>query len=172
MWGWRPDTPSLISCALPPPPGQQPIHLGLRLSSPAEASLLSVKMSLAHADWSYLSFGGSLCGHHSAGRPSSPLRPPECKPPPRSFPPPPGGAQPRPAAGWICLSQQNLWPLFPWCCGPAAWKQFFQTGAESGFNNSGNWGTVKGKLPQVPTSWHGGRGEARREPAQSRRHRV
>lgn len=107
-WGWRPDTPSLISCALRPPPGQQPIHLGQRLSSPAEASLLSVKMSLAHADWSYLSFGGSLCGHHSAGRPGSQSRPPECKPPPLSFPPPPGGIQPRPVTLWICLSQQNL----------------------------------------------------------------
>lgn len=138
LWGRCLDTPSLISCALPPPPGQQPIHLDQRLSSPAEASLLSVKMSLAHADRSYLSFGGSLCGHHSAGRPGSLLRPPECKPPPLSFPPPPGGTQPRPAAGWIYLSQQNLWPLFIWCCGPAAWKQLFQTGVESGLNNSGD----------------------------------
>lgn len=99
----RSDTPSLISCALLPPPGQQPIHLGQRLSSPAEASLLSVKMSLTHADWSYLSFGGSLCDHHSSGQPGSPPRRPECKPPPPSFPSPPGGAQPRPAA-WVDLS--------------------------------------------------------------------
>lgn len=65
----RPDTPSLIPHAQPPPPGQQPIHLLRGFQVQPQASLLSVKMSPAHADSSYLSSCLSPCGHHSEGWP-------------------------------------------------------------------------------------------------------
>lgn len=113
----RPDTPSLIPHARPPPPRQQPIHLPRRLSSPASGPLLSVKMSPGSRGL-FLFIFGSVPLRPSLRGAAPVLRtgPQDALLPRLPFPPPPGKAQRRPAAAGPFLlaaghTGRAFWPL-------------------------------------------------------------